>query len=164
MVESSSFPLGNAPRRSWIRWITADSPDPPHTERVPRRKIFCVVARTDPVVTCESDANIKPSDIAFIYPGQKAVVKITAYDYSVYGGLEAIVKDISADTITNDQGESFYRVRLQRKAPMPRYKGTELEILPGMMASVDIITGKKTIMSYLLKPFTKTLNDAFHER
>ena len=110
------------------------------------------------------EANISPSDIAFIYPGQKAIVKITAYDYSIYGGLEAIVKDISADTITDDEGNSFYRVKLQREAPLPKQKGVELKIIPGMMASVDILTGKKTIMSYLLKPFTKTLGDAFHER
>jgi adhesin transport system membrane fusion protein len=110
------------------------------------------------------EANIKPSDIAFIYPGQKAMVKITAYDYSIYGALEATVKDISADTITDEKGDSFYRVKLQREAPLPSQKGKNLEILPGMVASVDIITGKKTIMSYLLKPFTKTLGDALHER
>ncbi len=110
------------------------------------------------------EANIRPSDIAFIHPDQKAVVKITAYDFSIYGGLEGKVIDISADTITNEKGESFYRVKVQTKENSLRRKGEILPIIPGMVASVDILTGKKTVMEYILKPFRKTLDNAMNER
>ena len=110
------------------------------------------------------EAKIRPSDIAFLYPTQEAVIKITAYDYSIYGGLTAKLVDISADTIENQEGESFYRVRLRTDENELRHDGKVLPIKPGMVASVDILTGKKTIMNYLLKPFNKTLTNAFHER
>lgn len=110
------------------------------------------------------EANIRPSDIAFIHPGQRAMVKITAYDFSVYGGLEGEVIDISADTITNEKGESFYRVKVRTHENSLRRKGKELPIIPGMVASVDVLTGEKTVMQYLMKPFIKTLDNALHER
>jgi adhesin transport system membrane fusion protein len=110
------------------------------------------------------EARIRPSDIAFLYPGQQSVVKITAYDYSIYGGLKGELVDISADTITNEKGESFYRVRIRTPENKLKRKGEELPIIPGMVASVDILTGKKTIMEYLLKPFIKTLDEAMNER
>lgn len=110
------------------------------------------------------EANIRPSDIAFIHPGQKAVVKITAYDFSIYGGLEGEVIDISADTIENQEGESFYRIRVQTKEKELKRKGEILPIIPGMVAGVDILTGEKTVMEYILKPFKKTLDSAMNER
>ncbi len=110
------------------------------------------------------DARIKPSDRAFIYPGQKAVIKITAYDFSIYGGLKGELLDISADTIEDDQGEVFYRVRLKTHETELKRKGEVLPIIPGMIASVDILTGQKTVMQYLLKPFVKTLDNAMNER
>jgi adhesin transport system membrane fusion protein len=110
------------------------------------------------------EARVRPSDIAFLYPGQKAVVKITAYDYGIYGGLRGELVDISADTITNEKGESFYRVRLRTYENTLKRKDQILPIIPGMVATVDIMTGKKTVMEYILKPFIKTLNNAMSER
>lgn len=110
------------------------------------------------------EARIRPADIAFIRPGQEAMVKISAYDFSIYGGLKAKVVDISADTIANEKGENFYRVRLRTDQTVLKHKGQELPIIPGMVANVDVLTGKKTIMEYLLKPFIKTLSDSMHER
>tara|TARA_R110000868_G_scaffold147563_2_gene369088 strand:- start:37 stop:1464 length:1428 start_codon:yes stop_codon:yes gene_type:complete len=110
------------------------------------------------------EARIRPGDIAFLHPQQAAIVKITAYDYSIYGGLEAEVIDISADTIMDEQGESFYRVRIRTNQTELKRKGEVLPIIPGMVASVDILTGKKTVMDYILKPFVKTLDRAMRER
>ncbi|MEC7701348.1 MAG: HlyD family type I secretion periplasmic adaptor subunit [Pseudomonadota bacterium] len=110
------------------------------------------------------EARIRPSDIAFLHPGQKAVVKITAYDFSIYGGLEAELIDISADTITDEQGESFYRVRIRTFDTELTRKNEVLPIIPGMVTSVDILTGKKTVMDYILKPFIKTLKQSLNER
>lgn len=110
------------------------------------------------------EAKIRPADIAFLYPDQPAVVKITAYDFSIYGGLNASVVEISADTIENQEGESFYRVRLRTDESELLHNGIALPIKPGMVASVDILTGEKTVMDYLLKPFIKTLDNSMHER
>lgn len=110
------------------------------------------------------EAQVRPSDIAFLYPGQKAVVKITAYDFSIYGGLDGEVVDISADTIVDERGESFYRVRVRTNETVLTHNGKEHQIIPGMTASVDIITGKKSIMDYLLKPFIKASRTALRER
>ncbi len=110
------------------------------------------------------EAKIRPSDRAFIHPGLKAVVKITSYDFSIYGGLKAEVTDVSADTITDEKGNTFYRVRLLTQENKLKRRGKEYDIIIGMQASVDIITGKKTVLQYLLKPFIKTLDVAFTER
>ncbi len=110
------------------------------------------------------EANIKPADIAFLHPGQKAMIKITAYDFSIYGGLEGAVEQISADTIENQKGESFYKVKLRTKAAAIVYRGGNLPIIPGMTASVDILTGKKSVLDYLLKPILKAKENALRER
>jgi membrane fusion protein, adhesin transport system len=110
------------------------------------------------------EARIRPSNIAFLRPGQKAVVKITAYDFSIYGGLKGELVDISADTISNEKGEMFYRVRVRTPETFLKRKGEKLDIIPGMVASVDILTGKKTVMEYILKPFIKTIDKAMKER
>ncbi|HEY0900734.1 MAG TPA: HlyD family type I secretion periplasmic adaptor subunit [Micavibrio sp.] len=110
------------------------------------------------------EAEIRPSDIAFLHPGQKAVVKITAYDFSVYGGLSGELVDISADTIINEKDEHVYRVRIRTDETTLKRKNEVLPIIPGMVASVDILTGKKTVMEYLLKPIVKTLDNSLGER
>lgn len=110
------------------------------------------------------EAKVKPADRAFIYPGQEAVIKITAYDFSIYGGLKGELLDISADTIEDEQGNVFYRVRLRTYEKELKRKGEVLPIIPGMIASVDILTGQKTVMQYLLKPLVKTLDNAMNER
>ncbi len=110
------------------------------------------------------EARIKPSDIAFIHTGQSAIVRLSAYDFSVYGALHGEVKEISADTITNDKGESFYRVRIQTDKTSLEKNGSQYDIIPGMVATVDIVTGRKSILSYLLKPFIKASQTAMRER
>lgn len=110
------------------------------------------------------EAKIRPSDIGFIHPGQKAMVKLTAYDFSIYGGLEGKVEQISADTITNDKDEAFYLIRVRTEK---NYLGTEkkpLFIIPGMLSTVDILTGRKSVLDYLLKPILKAKQTALRER
>jgi adhesin transport system membrane fusion protein len=110
------------------------------------------------------EAKIKPRDIGFIRPKQKATVKITAYDYSIYGGLLGYVEDISADTITNEKGDSFYLIHVRTDKNYLGTKEKPLYIIPGMLASVDILTGKKTVLEYLLKPIFKARERALRER
>ena len=110
------------------------------------------------------ETKIKPSDIAYLYPGQKAIVKFTAYDFSIYGGLEGEVTHISADTIIDEEGNSFYEVRIKTDKNYLLRDAKKYEILVGMVANVDIITGKKTIMDYLLKPIIKARQSALTER
>jgi adhesin transport system membrane fusion protein len=110
------------------------------------------------------EARIKPADIAFLRPDQEAKVKFTAYDFTIYGGLDAKLEYISADSITDEQGNSFYNVRLRTNK---NYIGPELNplpIIPGMVASVDILTGKKTILSYLMKPVLRAKYMALREQ
>lgn len=110
------------------------------------------------------EAKIPPKDIAFIRPGQEANVKITAYDSSIYGGLQGTVEGISADTIMNEKGESFYRVTIRTHETVMMHKGKPLPIIPGMTANVQILTGKKSVLDYLLKPVLKARQDALRER
>ncbi|MFW2365253.1 MAG: HlyD family type I secretion periplasmic adaptor subunit [Desulforhopalus sp.] len=110
------------------------------------------------------EARIRPADIAFLHPGQQAMIKITAYDFSIYGGMAGEVEQISADTIQGEKGESFFKVKLRTKSNTLSYRGDELPIIPGMMASVDIMTGEKTVLDYLLKPILKAKQNALRER
>lgn len=110
------------------------------------------------------EANIRPADIAFLRPGLPATVKITAYDYSIYGDLKGRVEDISADTIANERGESFYRVRIRTEQNYLGSSEKPLSIIPGMVAQVDILTGRKSVLHYLLKPIIKARDRALTER
>jgi adhesin transport system membrane fusion protein len=110
------------------------------------------------------EAHIRPSDIAFIRPGLPATIKITAYDYSIYGGLKGEVEDISADTITNERGESFYRVRVRTHKNHLGSDEHPLVIIPGMTAEIDVLTGRKTVLHYLMKPLIKAKDRALRER
>lgn len=110
------------------------------------------------------EARIKPKDIAFLYPDQPAMVKISAYDFSIYGGLPGKLVAISPDAVTDEKGESFYTVRILTTENALKRKGEVLPIIPGMVATVDILTGEKTVMEYLLKPFVKTLSSSMNER
>lgn len=127
----------------------------------PGEDIIKIVPKDDQLIV---EAKVKPSDRAFIFPGQKAVIKLTAYDFSIYGGLDGELVDISADTIEDQEGHSFYRVKLRTDKTELVRKGEVLPITTGMVATVDILTGKKTVMQYLLKPFIKTLDNAMNER
>jgi len=110
------------------------------------------------------EAKIRPADIAFLRPGQEAMVKLTAYDFSIYGGLPAKLERISADTIKDDKDESFYLIYLRTDKNYIVHKNVKLNIIPGMTTTVDILTGKKTVLDYLLKPILKAKNEALRER
>ncbi len=113
------------------------------------------------------EAKIDPRDIAFINPKQKAIVKITAYDFSIYGGLEGQIVEISADSIIDKDskdGKSYYKVVVKTKQNYLEKDGEKLPIIPGMVASVDIVTGEKSIMDFILKPILKIKQNSLHER
>jgi len=120
------------------------------------------IVPTDDVLWLE--VKIKPSDIAFIYPGQKAVVKVSAYDFAIYGSLEGEVVHISADTTKDEKDNVFYTIHIKTEK---NHLGTEekpLKIIPGMTVNVDIMTGKKSVMDYILKPILKAKQYTFTER
>ncbi|MHC8302405.1 HlyD family type I secretion periplasmic adaptor subunit [Pseudomonas sp. ZS1P83] len=111
------------------------------------------------------EAKVRPQDIAFLHPGQEATVKFTAYDYTIYGGLKAKLEQIGADTITDeDKKTTYYLIKLRTERSHLGTDEKPLLIIPGMVASVDIITGKKTVLSYLLKPIIRARAEALHER
>jgi adhesin transport system membrane fusion protein len=110
------------------------------------------------------EAHVRPADIAFLRPDQDAMVKLTAYDYAIYGGLEAKLEHISADTITDEDGESYYLIKVRTKRDYLGSKEGSLKIIPGMTATVDILTGKKTVLDYLLKPVLRAREKALRER
>lgn len=116
------------------------------------------------------EGKIKPADVAFLRPGLPATVKITAYDYSIYGGLSGKVELISPDTLKDDQkaaagrpDDTYYRVMILTDKSYLEAAGKQLPIIPGMVATVEIKTGEKTILDYLLKPIFKA-REAFRER
>lgn len=111
------------------------------------------------------EAEVRPADIAFLRPGQKATIKLTAYDFAIYGGLDAKLEHISPDTIINEETrESFYVIRLRTNKNYLEHNGEQFNIIAGMTAEVDILTGKKTVLDYLLKPILKARNRALQER
>lgn len=114
------------------------------------------------------EAKIRPQDIAFIRAKQDATVKITAYDFSIYGGLKAKVERISADAITESDAagrqESYYKIIVRTERNYLGTKEKPLPIIPGMVATVDILTGSKTVLDYLLKPVLKAKYRALRER
>ncbi len=110
------------------------------------------------------EARIKPADIGFLHPGQTAKVKFTAYDFSIMGGLDGELVHISPDTILDDKGNSFYVVKVETSRVFRGQNGAELPIIPGMTVTVDILTGKKSILDYILKPILKTRQLALRER
>jgi adhesin transport system membrane fusion protein len=112
------------------------------------------------------EAKVRPADVAFLHPGQPAMVKITAYDFSIYGGLNARVEDISADTIKDDgpNGGTFFRVTLRTDKNSLGTVDKPLPIIPGMTASAEILTGQKSVLDYLLKPLLKAKEEALRER
>jgi membrane fusion protein, adhesin transport system len=124
----------------------------------PGRDIVEIVPLDDTLVL---EARVAPKDIAFVRPGQAATVKFSAYDFSIYGGLAATVDTISPDTVIDDRGNAFYLVRVRTE---PSGFGDKLPIIPGMTAQVDVLTGRKTVLSYLLKPVLKVQERALRER
>ena len=110
------------------------------------------------------EARIRPADIAFVYPGQKAKVKLTAYDFAIYGGLDSVIELISADSISDQIGGAYFKIQVRTKKNYLGSTAAPLPIIPGMMASVDIITGEKTVMDYILNPLRRARSAALTER
>ena len=124
----------------------------------PGKELVEVVPLDDALIL---EVQIAPKDIGFLRPEQQAMVKFTAYDYSIYGGLTADVINIGADSVLDEKGNAFYHVRVRTHKPS---LGPGLRIIPGMVAQVDILTGKKTVLSYLLKPVLRARANALTER
>ena len=127
----------------------------------PGMDIVEIVPNEDSLVI---EVKMKPSDIAFLHVGQKAIIKLTAYDFSIYGGLKGEVIHISADTITDEEDNTFYIVNVKAHKDYLDFKNQKLYVKVGMVTSVDILTGKKTVLDYLLKPILKAKNEALRER
>ncbi|MEY3017562.1 MAG: hypothetical protein RL336_697 [Pseudomonadota bacterium] len=125
---------------------------------LPGREIVEIVPLDDTLLL---EAKVQPRDIAFLRPGQEAMVKFTAYDFVVYGGLKGTVERIGADTIIDEEGNAYYNVRVRTTESFNR---DDMPIIPGMVAEVDILTGKKTILAYLMKPVLRAKQYALTER
>jgi len=125
----------------------------------PGKDIIEIVPTDDSLLL---EVKVQPRDIGFLHAQQKAEVKFTAYDYSIYGGLEGVVEQIGADTTTDERGNSFYIVRV--RTSKAAVGDMHLPIIPGMVAEVHILTGKRTVMQYLLKPILRAKENAFTER
>ncbi|MGS0534931.1 HlyD family type I secretion periplasmic adaptor subunit [Pseudoalteromonas sp. SaAl2] len=124
----------------------------------PGSEVLEIVPLDDQLIV---EAKIPPKDIAFLRPGQAAMIKFSAYDFAIYGGLNAQVMQISADTITDERDNTFYLVQLKTNK---NQFADDLTIIPGMTTQVDIITGKKTVLEYLLKPVLRATSLAMTER
>lgn len=124
----------------------------------PGKEVVEVVPLDDALIL---EVQIAPKDIGFLRAGQEAMVKFSAYDFSIYGGLAAEVFLIGADSVLDEQGNAFYHVRVRTKKTS---LAPNLPVIPGMVAQVDIMTGKKTVLSYLLKPVLRAKANALTER
>ena len=124
----------------------------------PGKEVVEIVPLDDTLIL---EVQITPKDIAFLRPGQQAMVKFSAYDFSIYGGLEADVINIGADSVIDEKGNAFFHVRVRTHKPS---LGPNLPIIPGMVAQVDILTGKKSVLAYLLKPVLRAKANALSER
>jgi adhesin transport system membrane fusion protein len=150
---------------------TVRSPARGIVKTIPNKTVGGVVQPGSPmaeVVPLEDrllvETRIRPGDIAFVKAGQRALVKITAYDYSIYGGLEGRIEYVSADSIVPQQGEPFYIAHVRTDSNAIAYGGRLLGVIPGMTASVDVLTGKRTVLYYLLKPVNRARQQALRER
>ncbi len=110
------------------------------------------------------EVEVAPTDIAYVIKDQKAIVQLSAFDFNVYGSLEGVVLNVSADTIKKDDGSTWYICLVSIPSDGVTTMARKLEILPGMQATVNIVSGSKTILQYLLQPFTNIKSKAFRER
>ncbi len=124
----------------------------------PGKEVVEIVPLDDALIL---EAKVSPRDIGFLRPGQPATVKFSAYDFAIYGGLDAVVEQISADSLVDEEGETFYLVRVRT---LERSLGEGLPTIPGMLADVDVLTGKKSVLSYLVKPVLRARDSALTER
>lgn len=154
-----------------IRRTDVTSPVTGTINRVNFNTIGGVIRSGEPIVEIvphESDmiveANVMPKDIGFIHPGQEATVKLTAYDFSIYGGLKGTVEHISADTFTDERGDSYYTIRVRTGERSLKTTSQAFKVIPGMQVEVDILTGKKTVLDYVFKPLLRAKMNALTER
>ncbi|MBK1878559.1 HlyD family type I secretion periplasmic adaptor subunit [Pelagicoccus mobilis] len=154
-----------------IRRTNIQSPVTGTINKVNFKTLGGVIRSGEPIIEIvpnESDliveANVAPKDIGFIHPGQEATVKLTAYDFSIYGGLKGVVEHISADTLTDERGDSFYTIRVRTSERTLSTSEQSLKIIPGMQVEVDILTGEKTILDYIFKPLLRAKMNALTER
>ena len=110
------------------------------------------------------EVEVSPMDIAYVIKGQKAIIQLSAFDFAVYGSLEGEVLNVSADTVTKDDGSTWYICLVSMPADGITSMSRQLELLPGMQATVNIVSGSKTILTYLMQPVTNIKNKAFRER
>ncbi|MBO4334960.1 MAG: HlyD family type I secretion periplasmic adaptor subunit [Desulfovibrio sp.] len=127
----------------------------------PGESIMDIVPLDDTLLV---EARVTPRDVAFLRPGQDAIVKVSAYDFNIYGGLEGKLESISADTIEDKRGDYYYVVKVRTPKTSIVYHNEVLPIIPGMLVTVDILIGKKTVLDYLLKPILKAKQNALRER
>lgn len=128
----------------------------------PGERLLDIVPMADALLV---EARLKPSDVAFVLPGQPAEIKFTAYDFSIFGGLRGEVQSVGADSIIDpNTRETYYVVLIKTPESVLHYNGQELPVLPGMVTTVEILTGKKTVLQYLLKPINKARDEAMRER
>lgn len=127
----------------------------------PGREIMDILPTGDTLIV---EVRIHPKDIAFIYPDQRAVIKVTAYDFSIYGGLNGKIVRISPDSTTEADGQTYYNVWIETNRNFLGTKESPLKLIPGMVVYSDIVTGKKSILDYILGPLFKTTENSFKER
>ena len=127
----------------------------------PGMKLVEIVPKEDKLVI---EAKLLPSDIAFVEVGQKAMVKLTAYDFSIFGGVKGVIERIGADSFVQENGQSYYTMRVTTEKNYVGKKENPLPILPGMVAQVDVLSGKKTVLDYIMKPILKARQNALRER
>ncbi|MGE0385608.1 MAG: HlyD family type I secretion periplasmic adaptor subunit [Gammaproteobacteria bacterium] len=163
----------NAAREDQVRRTVVRSPMRGTVKRVkvttvggvigPGQDIMEIVPLEDRLLV---EARIRPKDVAFLHPGQPATVKITAYDFAIYGGLKGRLEQISADTISDekDPSQTYYRILVRTETSHLEGRDGPLPIIPGMTASVEVLTGHKTVLDYILKPVLKVGQGALHER
>jgi len=127
----------------------------------PGMKIMDILPTGDSLLV---EVKVHPRDIAFLYPDQRAVIKVTAYDFSIYGGLTGKVVRISPDSINEPDGKTYYQVWIETDKTFLGTVENPLKLIPGMVVNAEIVTGKKSILDYLLKPLLRTKDNAFKER
>ena len=129
----------------------------------PGESILDIVPDDDSLLV---EAKVRPADIAFLSPGQTATLKFTAYDFSMFGGLEGMVEHISADTIQDEiDKQHYYQIKVRSRVDKLTAKdGSELPTIPGMVVEVDVLTGRRTVLQYLSKPFHRMRFNALRER
>jgi adhesin transport system membrane fusion protein len=152
----------HAPAKGVVKNVRATTPG---AVLRPGDEVLQIVPADDNLIF---EARVKPVDIGFLKPGLSATIKVDAYDFGIYGGLDGKVSYISADTLSEDlrQGEQpYYRVQLQASGrTFSKRKDDRMDIQPGMTATVEIKTGTNTVLRYLAKPLIKTLQESLTER